>query len=104
MHGRDLSDALRPGPVREQMRHRVLGPPARLIEVETVFFETGQVDDATVGTPRRVVRRGPTEIIPAGPHKLARHVRVPVERAKHLVGCGTEIHGVELVSADLMAL
>ena len=49
MDGRDLVGALGPVPVREDVRHRQLGPPAGLVNVETIFAEAAQIEDAEVG-------------------------------------------------------
>src|SRR5947208_16880344 len=48
MHGRDLSDAVRPVPMRQEVRHREIRPPVRLINVETIFLEAVEIDDAEV--------------------------------------------------------
>src|SRR5690606_9821918 len=48
MHRSDLAFAPRPGPVRQQVRHRQLRAPARLVQVIAVLRETGQVDDARI--------------------------------------------------------
>ena len=48
MHRRDLTDALRPRPMREQVGHGQFGPPVGLVEIITVLGEAGQVDDAEI--------------------------------------------------------
>src|SRR6266536_4477590 len=53
MHRRDLSDALGPVPVRQDVGHGKIGAPVRLINVETIFLEAVEIDDAEVGTARR---------------------------------------------------
>ena len=53
MHRRDLPDALGPGPVRQDVGHRKIGAPVRLINVEAIFLEAVEIDDAEVGTTRR---------------------------------------------------
>ena len=53
MHGRDLADALGPVPVRQDVGHGKIGAPVRLINVETIFLEAVEIDDAEVGAARR---------------------------------------------------
>ena len=48
VHGRDLADAFRPVPVRQDMGHGQLRAPVRLVEVEAVLFKAGQINDAAV--------------------------------------------------------
>lgn len=43
VHGCYLAFAVGPGPVREDVGLGVVGAPARLVEVEAVFFEAGEV-------------------------------------------------------------
>src|SRR5690606_25676777 len=83
--------APRPVPVRQDVRHRQVRPPARLVEVEAVLGEAGQVDQAAVGAARAVVGRGLAQVVEAVPHELAGHVRVTVQGGEDLVGAGAEI-------------
>ena len=48
MDGRDFSLAALPVPVREDVRHREVGTPARLEEPEGVLPESGLVEEARV--------------------------------------------------------
>ena len=48
-----LSLTSRPGPVRKDMGHRKRRSPPCLIKPETVFRETGKIEDSEVGTSRR---------------------------------------------------
>ena len=102
---RHLSNPLEPIPMGEDMRHRIIGPPRRLHEVEEVLLKTGQVDRAKIGTSRRhrpfaqllhlrlhfrflrgireiqqvggviVIGRRFSEIVEASPEELPEHVR-----------------------------
>src|ERR1035441_7035777 len=73
MDGRDLIGALRPVPVRQNVRHRKIRPPVRLVNVKAVLLETVQVNDAEIRTARRaVVRCRLAKIIETGPYKLTR--------------------------------
>ena len=47
-HRGGLTNALGPGPVREDVRHGQVRTPVRLVEVETILREPCQVDDAGV--------------------------------------------------------
>ena len=76
----------------------------RLVEVEAVLLEPGEIDDAEVGAARGVVRRRLSEIVPAAPHETARDVRMRVERGEHLVRRGAERRRVQLVAADVLGL
>jgi hypothetical protein len=51
--GRDLADAVGPVPVRQDVRHGKVRPPARLVKVKPVLLEPGEVNDAEVRTARR---------------------------------------------------
>ena len=65
--------------VREQMDCRLLGVPARTIEVVAILWQTRQVDNAEVAAARRphgVVWRRLTKIVEACPHELANNPRL----------------------------
>src|SRR5262249_41065052 len=50
---RDRAFASLPVPMRQEMGHRQLRSPARLIQVEPVLFESSQIENAKVGTAGR---------------------------------------------------
>lgn len=102
MYRRDLTLAAGPGPVRQQMHHRQIGAPTRLIQPVAVLGKTGQIEDAGVRTARAVVRRGLAQIIEAGPDEFAGDIPMLVLRREHLVGAGAEVHRMQLVGADLV--
>jgi hypothetical protein len=56
MNWSDLTNPVRPGPVREKVCYRKVGAPMRLIQKEAIFLETSQIDDSIVGAARGVIR------------------------------------------------
>ena len=46
MNGGNFAYAVGPIPMRKDVRHRKVRTPARLVNIETVFLETGEVDNA----------------------------------------------------------
>src|SRR5580765_5915704 len=48
-----LANAIRPIPVGQNVGHRKIGPPAGLVDIETVFWETAQIDNAEIRASRR---------------------------------------------------
>jgi len=70
--------------VRKDVRNGMVGTPVRLIEVEAVLLEPGQVDDPRVGAARLVEGRGLAEVVPSRPHELPGHVRVSRDGAEYL--------------------
>ena len=89
VHGRHLPDALGPGPVRQDVRHRQLRPPARLVDVEAVLLEAGEIDDAEVRAAR-----GHADV--AERFELRRH-----PRPRRLVGEIQQVRGVGVVRRRL---
>ena len=66
--------AWHPIPVREEMKHRFLGP-LTLVHIIDILGETCEVDDAEVARARReAVRRGFTDIVEARPNVLTSNV------------------------------
>ena len=131
MNRRDLPDAFGPVPVRQNVRHRQVGTPARLINVEAVFWEAGQINDAEIRTARGhfdfaqcfqffcacallcgvgkvqqigrigVVGRGFAEIIEARPHEFTSDERILVLTCKFLVWRLAQPGRIKVVGTDL---
>ena len=59
--GSDFADAIRPVPMGKDVHHRHIGTPSGLIEIEAIFPEPAEVDDAEVRAARRrcvvIIRR-----------------------------------------------
>src|SRR4051794_14329157 len=53
MNWRDLTDAFGPIPMRQDVRHWKVWPPTRLVNVETIFLKTIEIDNAEIRTSRR---------------------------------------------------
>ena len=80
----------RPVPtLRHEMRHGEVRAPARLVEIEAVFLETGEVDDAEIRTAGRVIGAarggGLAKVIPAGPDEFTGDVRILILAQKFAV-------------------
>ncbi|CDE62062.1 unknown [Parabacteroides sp. CAG:409] len=56
MYRNNLSFTTSPVPMRQNMCHREIRTPMRLIQIITVFRESGQIDNTEITTPRRRLR------------------------------------------------
>src|SRR5467141_3796155 len=88
MHRRDLTDALGPIPMWQDMGHGKVRPPTRLVNVKTILLEAGQVDDAEIGTSRRhsdlarlLQLLGPARLV-RGVGKVQQGLRVAAVRSR----------------------
>ena len=102
-HG--LHGAIRPVPVRQNVRHRKIETPVRLVDIEAVLGEAGEVNDAEIRAARGVVavaiRRRLAEIIEAGPDKLARDKWGSLLAGEFGVRRVRPSRGVKVVGTDL---
>ena len=101
MHRRDFAYSVWPIPVRQNVSHRQVGSPSRLVQVEAVFLEAREINNAAIRASRSVVWRRFTNIIEARPHEFAAHVRIPVLSRKHFVRRRAEVCRVQFVRAHL---
>src|SRR5207302_1726156 len=52
MDGCNFTFAPRPGPMRQDVRHRQFGTPARLVKVESIFRKSGKIKNTEIRTAR----------------------------------------------------
>src|SRR5215471_4665795 len=97
----DLARTLRPGPVRQNVRHRMIGAPIRLVQIEPVLLEARQIDDAEIRAARRIKRSWLAKVVKPGPHKFAANVRIAVLRRKLLVRRIGPRSEIKVIRADL---
>src|SRR5262249_28674905 len=74
-----------------------------LIDVESVFLESGKVDDAEVRASRCRIRCRLAEVISSRLDELSGHVGIPVNRSKHLVCRRAEVGCIKFIGAYLAA-
>jgi hypothetical protein len=82
------------------MDHGMIGTPACLVKIKTIFFETGQIDNAKIGAAREIVGGGLSQIVPAAPNKSATYVRVLIFGSKDLVCRRPKIYCIGFIGTD----
>ena len=94
----------RPIPVREEVQHRLAGPPRLKVE-KAVLRETAGVDDAVLRADiRPAVRRGFAAIVEACPDEAARQPGTRVAEAPPTFARCAAARGVGIVRADIAVL
>src|SRR5436190_19900980 len=116
MDGRDLGclgrirfwigRALRPGPMGEDVGHRVVGTPMGLIEVKAVLREAREVNDPEIRRARWITPAAPwsrlADVVEAGPDKFPGDGGAVVLAKEFVVGRRSPARIVEVVGTHLM--